>query len=150
MYTKRTPGAGPAARTAPGRRKVGSRTLSGACLAKVDEFTPKGLSTAHFGGPQPSSLLWAVLRLIDHPLRGFGTSGLGLDNPCDGVNQFLVSLGDGEKTASGKRCGGAGRHGKPDTAGKAETRKPRKHGQLRGFGPREALTSGRGALQKKT
>ncbi len=79
----------------------------------------------------------------------FGSSGLGLDNPRDGVNQFLVSPGDGEKTASGKRCRGADRRGKPDTRRKPETRKPRKHGHLRGYGRREALTGGLGRSREK-
>src|SRR5579883_3471656 len=79
----------------------------------------------------------------------FGTSGLGLDNPRDAVNQFLVSLGDGGKRASGKRCGRAGWRGKPDTGRKPETRKPRKHGQLRGCGRREALTGGQGRSRGK-
>jgi hypothetical protein len=75
----------------------------------------------------------AALSLLTR-FSGFGTSGLGLDNPHDAVNQLLVSLGDGEKTASGQRCRGADRRGKLDTAGKAETRKCGKHGQLRGYG----------------
>src|SRR5579885_204183 len=82
-------------------------------------------------------------------LRGFGMSGLGLDNPCDGVNQFLVSPGDGEKTASGKLCLGADRRGKPDTRCKPETRECRKHGQLRGCGRREALTGGPESLRRR-
>ena len=107
------------------------------CLARV---TPPGPGRCNplivIGRPAPQA-------------SGFGTSGLGLDNPRDAVNQLLVSPGDEEKTASGKRCGGAGRRGKPDTAGKAETRKPRKHGQLRGYGRREALTSRRGGVCRK-
>ena len=65
------------------------------------------------------------------------------------LTKFLVCLRDGEKTASGKRCGGADRRGKPDTAGEPETRNYRKHGQLRSCGRRQGLTSGQGWVRRK-
>src|SRR5579884_1597037 len=57
--------------------------------------------------------------------------------------------GDGEKTASGKRCGGADRRGKPDAGRKPETGESRKRGQLRGCTRREALTGGWESLRGK-
>jgi hypothetical protein len=79
----------------------------------------------------------------------FGTSGLGLDNPCDGVNQLLVEPRDGENTAAGERRRGADRRSKPDTGREPEMRKPRKHGQLWSCGRREALTGGWGTSRGK-
>src|SRR5579875_1333137 len=82
-------------------------------------------------------------------LRGFGMSGLGLDNPCDGVNQFLVSPGDGEKTASGEHCLGADRRGKPDTGARtrdAEAPKTRPVAELqaeRGVNGRAGMVAGK-------
>ena len=65
------------------------------------------------------------------------------------MRRAMRGHGGGEKTASSKRCGGADRRGKPDTASRAETRKSRKHGQLRGYRRREASTSGRSAVRGK-
>ena len=79
--------------------------------------------------PSPTDAIYAARRewgdsVNKHTARFRNVRlGVGQPNPRDAVNQLLVSLGDGEKTASGKRRGGVGRRGKPGTAGKPETRK---------------------------
>jgi hypothetical protein len=79
----------------------------------------------------------------------FELSRLSPHNPRLAVNEVPVSVRRPGETASGKPCRGAGRRRKPDTAGKAETEKCRKHGQLRGYGRRDALTSGRDRVRRK-
>ncbi|SRR5579885_2492094 len=80
---------------------------------------------------------------LQNALPGRTTRAEPLTNSWSGV-------GDGEKTASGERCRGSDRRGKPDTGRKPETRKRRKHGQLRSCRRRrEALTGGPESLRGK-
>lgn len=65
------------------------------------------------------------------------------------LRTYRAAVAISKKNTAGKPCEAADRRGRPDTAGKAETRKPRKHGQLRGCGRREALTNGRGGVRRK-
>jgi hypothetical protein len=79
---------------------------------------------------------------LQNALPGRTTRAEPLTNSWSGV-------GDGEKTASGKRCGGAGRRGKPDAGREPETRKQRKQGRLRSWERRGTLTGGRGRSRGK-
>lgn len=72
----------------------------------------------------------------------------GLDNVVRAVNQLLVSVRRRGETASGERYRGARLAFQADSAPNEETRKCRRHGQLRGHQRRETLMVGRGKVRK--